>query len=260
MAQRVLKPSICTSEDINRLSFFEEVMFYRMIVSADDRGRLDGRPEILKSNLFPLKRDITLAAIRKAITNMSTVGLVIISEEGGRPILKLTKWECHQRIRSTSDHSVGEEERDSAAKRGAMRRDAAQNEKETKKEKAPPAPPYKENKKEKEKQGSLPMEGVRACACEGFVPPSLDDVREFIVSERLSVNPDLWYAHYSANGWTVGGVPMRDWKGSVKSWHIRGDRFGEKKTGKTNGNGGITESSFDGNEFLSLALRKGAEQ
>lgn len=257
MANRVLKPSICTSDDINALSFFEEAMFYRLIVSADDKGYLDGRPEILKAVLFPLKKDITFTAIRRALANMTTVGLIEHSEEGGRPRLKLSKWECHQRIRSNSDKLIGEDERDSAAPRGATRRNAAQKEKETKKESSPPAPPYKENKKEKENINvSLSNEGASAHMCVGFTPPTFCEVSAYVSEQKLKVDSELWFSFYSSNGWKVGGSPMYDWRASLRSWNLRGSRC--DKPQKTFD--GITEHSFDGDEFMKLALKKAVEK
>jgi hypothetical protein len=260
MANRVLKPSICTSDDINRLSFFEEVIFYRMIVSADDKGYLDGRPEILKAVLFPLKKDITLTAIRKALANMTTVGLIEYSEEGGRPRLKLSKWECHQRIRSNSDNPIGEEERDSAALRGATRRNAAQKEKETKKESFPPAPPLKEIKKEKENINGSLSKGACAYTREEFTSPTLEEVKAYVVDQKLTVDAQLWHSFYSSNGWTVGGSPMRDWKGSLLSWHLRGVSKPEKSQKKPEAVGGITESTFDGEEFMRLAMQRSLQR
>ena len=43
MPNRILKESICRSEEIDSLSWFEEVLFYRLIVICDDFGRYDGR-------------------------------------------------------------------------------------------------------------------------------------------------------------------------------------------------------------------------
>ena len=36
MPNRVIKESICTSEQIDALTPFEEITFYRLIVNADD--------------------------------------------------------------------------------------------------------------------------------------------------------------------------------------------------------------------------------
>ena len=59
MPNRIIKESICTSDSIDSLSWFEEVLFYRLIVNCDDYGRFDGRPSIIKSRLFPLKENLT---------------------------------------------------------------------------------------------------------------------------------------------------------------------------------------------------------
>ena len=99
MPNRILKESICTSEQINELSAFEEVVFYRLMVNADDYGRFDGRIPILRSRLFPLK-DIRDQQIEEALRKLSTVDLVDLYEVGGKPIVSLTGWERHQTIRA----------------------------------------------------------------------------------------------------------------------------------------------------------------
>ncbi|MCC8014702.1 MAG: hypothetical protein LIO87_05855 [Eubacterium sp.] len=55
MPNRILKESICRSEEIDSLSWFEEVLFYRLIVSCDDYGRFDARTKIIKGQCLPLK-------------------------------------------------------------------------------------------------------------------------------------------------------------------------------------------------------------
>lgn len=64
MPNRLLRESICRSESIDALSWFEEVLFYRLIVNCDDYGRFDGRPAIIKGSLFPLK-DVAIKDIEK---------------------------------------------------------------------------------------------------------------------------------------------------------------------------------------------------
>lgn len=98
---RILKKSICQSEEIDKLSWFEEVLFYRLIVNCDDFGIFDGRTKILKSSLFPLKENITLKQIESAVMRLATVGLVRAYEVQGRPLLQLPTWSLHQRIRNS---------------------------------------------------------------------------------------------------------------------------------------------------------------
>ncbi len=99
MPNRIIKESICTSETIDKLTWLEEVFFYRLIVNCDDYGRMDARPAILKARLFPLK-DITLKQIGEILDKLSTVGIVTVYEYDGRPYLQLVSWGKHQQIRN----------------------------------------------------------------------------------------------------------------------------------------------------------------
>ena len=100
MPNRILKESICTSDSIDSLSWFEEVLFYRLIVNCDDYGRFDGRMSVIKNRLFPLKENITAHSVKKSIEKLATVGLVALYEYEGKPYLQLLAWENHQNVRA----------------------------------------------------------------------------------------------------------------------------------------------------------------
>lgn len=91
MPSRIIKQSICTSESMASLSWFEQIVFIRLIVSVDDYGRYDGRPAIIKGSLFPLE-DVTEKAIRAALQTLSTSGMVKLYTVGGRSTLELVNW------------------------------------------------------------------------------------------------------------------------------------------------------------------------
>lgn len=99
MPNRILKESICISEDIAQLSWFEEVLFYRLIVSADDFGRYDGRPAIIKGRLFPLT-GVTTKQIDEALKKLASVGIVALYEIDGHGYLQISAWERHQSPRA----------------------------------------------------------------------------------------------------------------------------------------------------------------
>lgn len=99
MPNRILKESICTSDTVDDLSWFEEVFFYRLIVNCDDYGRTDARPAILKANLFPLK-SITITDIEQTLNKLSAVGLVYRYIVNDKPYLQLVTWEKYQQVRS----------------------------------------------------------------------------------------------------------------------------------------------------------------
>lgn len=100
MGNRILKESVCTSASIERLSWFDEVCFYRLLVQCDDFGRMDARPPILRSRLFPLKETVTNAAVEESIQRLEEQGLIGLYEHEGLPFLQLLGWKDHQRLRS----------------------------------------------------------------------------------------------------------------------------------------------------------------
>ena len=99
MPNRILKESICTSDSIDQLTSFQEVLFYRLIVSCDDYGRFDGRPKLIASKLFPLK-DIRAQQIEEALRALTSAELVILYEVGGKPFVQMKTWDRHQQIRA----------------------------------------------------------------------------------------------------------------------------------------------------------------
>lgn len=100
MPNRILKESICTSDSVDSLSWFEEVLFYRLIVNCDDYGRFDGRAAIIKNRLFPLKENLTAKTVSGAIEKLARTGLVTLYEFEGKPYLYLPGWNHHQNVRA----------------------------------------------------------------------------------------------------------------------------------------------------------------
>lgn len=100
MPNRIIKESIRTSDSINELSWFEECLFYRLIVSCDDFGRFDGRPAIIKGTCFPLKENVTVKAIRDGLNKLAMAELVNLYKVDGKPYLSLPAWDHHQTRRA----------------------------------------------------------------------------------------------------------------------------------------------------------------
>ena len=111
MPNRLLKESICSSDSIDRLSSFEETVFYRLIVNVDDYGRIDARPKLLASKLFPL-RDIRTKQIEDALRAMSSAELVRLYTVDGKPFLQMTTWDRHQQIRAKKSKYPGPDKAD----------------------------------------------------------------------------------------------------------------------------------------------------
>lgn len=99
MPNRIIKESVCTSDNLDSLSWFEEVFFYRLVVHCDDYGRMDARPAILRSRLFPLKT-VTDKQITNAIQSLRSADIIDLYEVDGRSYLQMRKWDKHQQVRA----------------------------------------------------------------------------------------------------------------------------------------------------------------
>jgi hypothetical protein len=101
MPNRIIKESICTSKDINRLSADEEVFWYRLIVNCDDHGYLDADPSILRAKTFPRRIDtVTDELIVSWLQALTRLAMVEVFEKDGAFYLHLPSWATHQQVRS----------------------------------------------------------------------------------------------------------------------------------------------------------------
>lgn len=125
MPNRLIKESIKRSPEIDCLSWFEEVVFYRLIVTADDYGRLDGRPIVLRNDLFPTKETVTRKSIEDALAKLVSVGLLVpyVDAESNMPYYYFPSWHNHQRIRDSKEKYPAPT--DDAISRGNSRQFAA---------------------------------------------------------------------------------------------------------------------------------------
>lgn len=51
-----------------------------------------------------------------------------------------------------------------------------------------------------------------------FVPPTLDEVKNYCTERNNNVNAEKWMNFYESKGWMVGKNKMKDWKAAVRTW------------------------------------------
>ncbi len=100
MGNRILRESICTSDSVDAMDWFEEVLFYRILVNCDDYGRTDARPAILKARLFPLKTELPVEEIMACVNRLARQGVIVLYEVDNHPYLYVPTWEKYQTIRN----------------------------------------------------------------------------------------------------------------------------------------------------------------
>ena len=224
MPNRILKESICTSENLNDLSAFEETFFYRLIVNVDDYGRMDARPKILASRLFPLK-DIRAKQVDDALRALSSAELIELYMVDGRSFLQMKAWDRHQTPRAKTSKYPGPEESVNTSASKCKQMQADEN---TCNQMQADAPDirysifdnrYSDSRTKRES-------GARDTR---FTPPSLDDVAEYCRERKNNVDPEAFVNFYASKGWMVGKNHMKDWRAAVRTW--------ERERGGSNANG-----------------------
>lgn len=66
-----------------------------------------------------------------------------------------------------------------------------------------------------------------------FVPPTVDEVRDYCYDRGNSVDPQRFVDYYTSNGWMVGKNKMKDWKAAVRTWEQK-DQGKPKAKGSSN--------------------------
>ena len=102
MPNRIIKESICTSEDIAGLSMGAEILFYHLMVKVDDFGVYFGNEQIIKNTCFPLKSsEIKVKQVESWLNELVKAGLLFAYvAEDGKKYVQFTKWSKHQQIRA----------------------------------------------------------------------------------------------------------------------------------------------------------------
>lgn len=77
-----------------------------------------------------------------------------------------------------------------------------------------------------------------------FIPPTVEEVADYVSQKGYSFDPEAFVAYYEASGWVRGKTPIKNWKACCVTW--------EQKLKKAHGKGSSTDSVFAMIERLGL--------
>lgn len=108
MPNRELREGLLTSETVMLLTAEEERLLTRLFLCADDFGRFDARPVIVKSRAFPmadlatdLMTSCTLTAIESWLSALHAKGAIQLYEVDGKPFLRILRWKQRRRANAS---------------------------------------------------------------------------------------------------------------------------------------------------------------
>lgn len=93
MPNRLIREGFLDSEPINRLSDPAECLYHRLLLAADDAGRMDGRPDILRARLYPLDSSRRTQDVVRHLRECESNGLVMEYQWDGKPFLQVSRWQ-----------------------------------------------------------------------------------------------------------------------------------------------------------------------
>ena len=215
MPNRILKESIHTSEDVNRMSDFQFRLWVSLLTYVDDYGRGDARPSIIKGTCFPLRDRITNKDIDAALKALAGIGCVGLYEVDGKPYLYFPTWESHQSIRNKKSRFPAPNAENSQLQSIESNCNQLQSN-----------VPVIQSESESE---SNPKES--AGKPRRFTPPTLEEVQAYCEERKNGIDPQRFLDFYEAKGWKVGNQAMKDWRACVRTWEGR-DKAQPKKPQK----------------------------
>ena len=64
-----------------------------------------------------------------------------------------------------------------------------------------------------------------------FVPPTIEEVREYCRERGNRVSPERFVAFYSAKNWFIGKNKMKDWKQAIITWELNDKKEDKSRFG-----------------------------
>lgn len=103
MPTRYLKPGVRDSGHIEALAEFPdaEILYYRLLVTVDDYGRFDGRPDMVKGYCFPVRLRATADKCMQWLQTLHDAGLIVLYEIDNKRYLQIKKWDNRPRAASS---------------------------------------------------------------------------------------------------------------------------------------------------------------
>lgn len=77
------------------------------------------------------------------------------------------------------------------------------------------------NATEEEKELEEDIDKKENTKRKNFIPPTVDEVKEYIDSVGSQVDAESFVAFYESKGWMVGKNKMRSWKAAIVTWEKR---------------------------------------
>lgn len=170
----------------------------RLLVRASwkDTPKLKRGELIITAPLFASICHCSERTVRKYLHALEESGEITTERSGNWTKIRIVNWDTYQLATETGTRVGTKAGTEGGTKVGKYFRSEDE------------PYPYKEIKKKEERRNSY------------MANPTLDQIREYVYTENLMVDPDRFFDYYESQGWKLSnGNKMKDWKASCRNWH-----------------------------------------
>ena len=194
MPNRIIKESICSSDSLDELTWQQECFWFRLIVNCDDYGRMDARPEVLRSKLYQNKKKLSTKEISATLQKMLSLGLIGLYEVDGKPYLHIPTWLEHQTPRAKrSKYPAPDDMNAHEIICNHMQADAVYI-------------------RDTIFDNRYSRSDIREY-------PTLDDVKAYFAEKGLTIDAQHFFTYYDEADWKdKDGKPVKNWKQKALTW------------------------------------------
>jgi len=104
--KRMIDPNFWTDEKLGTCEPMARYTFMGLISQADDAGRLNGHPALIKSQVFPYDYNITPDQVNDWLNQLEQKGLIRRYEVDGQSYICIPKFLKHQKINRPSESKL----------------------------------------------------------------------------------------------------------------------------------------------------------
>ncbi len=100
MPNRVIRDSILSNRQVEKLDWFQQVLLVRLILSCDDYGRYFAAPDIIRSYLFGISPGVTLDQVTEGMERLEELGFLFTYGVEGEIYCTFPQWTKYQVCRT----------------------------------------------------------------------------------------------------------------------------------------------------------------
>lgn len=98
MRSRLMKPNFYRDEDLSSLEPLAQILFSGLWCVADRDGRLEDRPRLVKSDVFPARDEVTSLDVVRWLDALVNINVIMRYEVDGKKYIQVKNFNKHQKI------------------------------------------------------------------------------------------------------------------------------------------------------------------